>query len=330
MDPRRHLICLVGSVCLTGCASPGLPVEELIAAPEPVVLAELPLTTPVLAESPTARPYAPAGGFPDAGPPAPGQGRSSPAQPLLGRRAIAAANLAARAPSREDGFVGGVQMFAFAPGRVYEVWTAPLRVTTLTLSPGETLQSKAAGDTVRWQIGEASSGSGADARTHVMLKPLQQNLATNLVLTTNRRVYLIELKSGSAETFNAAVAWIVDELAPEVEPAPMLQPSAPLIDPDAVLDGRYRIEPRGRRPRWTPTSVFNDGRRTFITFAPDMQVDEAPALFVTAADGERQMVNYRQLGGLFIVDRVFDRGELRLGDRRPQIVRIVRLGGART
>ena len=32
--------------------------------------------------------------------------------------------------------------------------------------------------------------------------------------------------------------------------------------------------------------------------------------------------------GLFIVDRVFDRAELRLGDRRPQVVRIRRLQGA--
>ena len=67
--------------------------------------------------------------------------------------------------------------------------------------------------------------------------------------------------------------------------------------------------------------------RTFITFPPDLQIDEAPALFVIAADGEAQMVNYRQAGGLFIVDRVFDRAELRLGDRRPQIVRLRRLAG---
>ncbi len=36
----------------------------------------------------------------------------------------------------------------------------------------------------------------------------------------------------------------------------------------------------------------------------------------------------REQFGLFIVDRVFDRAELRLGDRRPQVVRIRRLQGA--
>ena len=56
-------------------------------------------------------------------------------------------------------------MFAYQPGEVYEVWTALLRVTTLTLSAGEMVISKAAGDTVRWQIGETESGEGAGRST---------------------------------------------------------------------------------------------------------------------------------------------------------------------
>jgi type IV secretion system protein TrbG len=255
-----------------------------------------------------------------------------PTPGLTGRRAIAAANDAARAASVSDGFVGGVQVFAWAPGRVFEIWTAPLRVTTLTLGPGETLVTKAAGDTVRWQIGEAVSGEGAARRVHVMLKPLERGLETNLVLTTNRRVYLIELRSGAPDAFNAAVAWDALDMAAgaeatiEADPAPSIA-SDPIAIGQGPFDARYRIDPRGRRPRWTPTSAFNDGVRTYITFDPDMQVDEAPALFVVSAEGEPQLVNYRQIGGLFIVDRIFDRAELTLGDRRPQIVRIERLGG---
>jgi type IV secretion system protein VirB9 len=159
-----------------------------------------------------------------------------------GRAAIAIANQAARAPSRTDGFVGGVQVFSWSLGRVFEVWTAPLRVTTLTLGEGEVLVSKAAGDTVRWQIGETTSGAGAARRTHVLLKPLERGLETNLVLTTNRRVYLLDLRSGAAEAFNMAVAWEEDSVgegqgAGDVEaPDPHLRPSGP-------LDARYRIEP---------------------------------------------------------------------------------------
>ncbi|WP_313454263.1 TrbG/VirB9 family P-type conjugative transfer protein [Brevundimonas sp.] len=231
----------------------------------------------------------------------------------------------------EDVFVGGVQVFAWSPGRVYPVRTAPLRVTTLTLGPDEALVSKAAGDTVRWQIGETTSGAGTSQRAHVLIKPLQRGLETNLVLTTTRRVYYLDLTSGGVDRFNAAVAWDVGALAPisrAAEATPAFRVPDPVVTPQGPLDARYRIDPQGRRPRWTPSSVFNDGVRTFIAFDSDLQIDEAPALFVIAPDGERQMVNYRQDGGLFIVDRVFDRAELRLGDRRPQVVRIHRLSGA--
>lgn len=326
MDPRRFLrsaLPLAGAgLLLSGCAALQAGDEVLAIAPAAETEAEDSPAVEVLAlpaESETAVPYlAVVSGRPTVEV----EATSGP----TGRAAIARANQAARAPSRADGFVGGVQVFAWSPGRVFEIWTAPLRVTTLTLGEGETLVSKAAGDTVRWQIGEVASGAGSARRTHVLIKPLERGLETNLVLTTNRRVYLLDLRSGAADAFNAAVAWDDAGQAGKVAEPETPARVDPVATPQGALDARYRIEPLGRRARWTPTSVFNDGRRTFIAFSTDLQVDEAPVLFVVAPDGEAQMVNYRQQGGLFVVDRLFDRAELRLGDRRPQVVRIRRLG----
>jgi type IV secretion system protein TrbG len=246
--------------------------------------------------------------------------------PRLGRRAIAEANQEARTASRSDRFEGGVQVFGWAPGRIYEVWTAPLRVTSLTLAPGEALLSKAAGDTVRWQLGEVRSGGAADGRVHVLIKPLQRGLETNLMLMTDQRVYLIALRSGPVETFNPAVAWDVPHVEPALEPPAEAPAVHGPVTPSGPLNARYRIEPVGRRPAWTPTAVFDDGRRTFIAFAPDLALSEAPALFGLGSSGDAQFLNYRQGDGVFIVDRLLDQAELRLGDRRPQVVRIRRLG----
>lgn len=247
-----------------------------------------------------------------------------------GPRARESANAAARAPSEGDRFEGGVLRFAWSPGRVYEVWAAPLRVTTLTLGAGETLTAKAAGDTVRWQMAEARSGEGGDGRTHVLLKPLQRGLETNLVLTTDRHVYLVALRSGGPDGFNAAVAWDLPAEAAEVAPEAAATAAEAIAPPTPVaVNTDYRIETRGRRPAWTPTAVFDDGRRTFIVFPPSLSVGEAPALFVLAPGGEAQFVNYRQAGAMYVVDRVFDQAELRLGDRRPRVVRL-RFVGARS
>ena len=350
MDPRRFLsgtaVPIAAALALSGCAlvhgadggvepialsTPiGLAEPPAVARPEPALETRPDPVTAAADLGSTARPYLET--VAASASPRRRRDAAAPTDSLpSGRAAIAAANRSARAASSADAFVGGVQVFAWFDGRVYEVWTAPLRVTTLTLAPGETVSAKAAGDTVRWQIGESQSGSGVSARTHVLIKPLQAGLETNLVLTTSQRVYLLTLRSGSADAFNAAIAWDYG-LASHGPEAAEGQSGLPPVDvaaatPQGPIDARYRIDPRGRAPRWAPTAVFNDGTRTFITLSPDADIDEAPALFIRA-DGDLQLVNYRQADGVLIVDRIFDEAELRLGDRRPQIVHIRRLPGA--
>ena len=338
MDPRRLLILAVAGLALPACAvvrahpqpqpkpqphSQTGEVLPVVARPDILsVAADAP--GPALTDLTASPPVVP----PNPVEPAPERPMISPPRTptgLTGRSAIAAANAEARIASRADHFVGGEQVFAWAPGRVYEIWTAPLRVTTLTLAPGETLIAKAAGDTVRWQIGDSASGAGASARAHVLIKPIQAGLETNLVLTTNRRVYLIQLRSGGAEAFNAAVTWDHG-----LNPDPIAGPAVPdtrLVQPTGRLNAGYRILPRGRVPRWAPRAVFDDGARTFIVLPEAATATETPAVFVVAG-GEAELVNYRQADGLIVIDRLFDEAELRVGDRHPRIVRILRRAGA--
>lgn len=334
MDPRRFLTVAAAIPLLGGCAlfdpsaATRAPMEAASLLPGPATAAPSEPSPTRLAgpppETDTARPYLEA--VRDTAP----RRTSAPDPRSTGRVAISAANVEARAASTADRFVGGVQVFGWSAGRIYEIWTAPLRVTALTLAPGETVTAKAAGDTVRWQIGEAVSGQGGSARTHVLIKPLQAGLETNLIVTTNQRVYLLTLSSGNPDASNTAVAWNYGRTPAPTDPIGGLPdlpaPDLSVVTPQGPLDARYRIEAQGRTPSWMPTSVFNDGVRTFITLPHEARVDETPALFVHAR-GEPQLVNYRQVAGMMIVDRVFEAAELRLGDRRPQVVRIRRLQG---
>lgn len=347
MDPRRRLIFPVAILLLGGCAAlrgPGL------ATPGPVTLGapiagpgEAPAAPgPVAAAAVPSRTFATMVPVPNP-PAASATGRdrivrrtqsanvTAPPPAVTGRAAIAAANAQARETSRARAFVGGVQVFVYDPGRIYEVWTAPLRVTTLTLSPGETLVSKAAGDTVRWQIGETRSGEGPGQRGHVMIKPLERGLKTNLVLATNRRVYLVQLRSGAPEAFNTAVTWDVGAVL-DAGPASEVAPAVPtaLAPPQGPLDAGFRIVPKGRRPSWTPQAVMTDGARTFLRFPPGLGAGEAPALFALGPGREVRLINYRQRGDLWVVDQVLDAAELRLGSKRPQVVRIERSAPGRT
>lgn len=306
MDPRR-LLSLAVAAALAGCA--GLP------GPRPAArLADLSAIADALtSDAPDPTPWSRLDplGLPTGLPELNEVTQAAPSGPT----AIARANQSARARSRPQDFVGGLVIFDWEPGRVYEVWTAPLRITTLALEPGETIVAKAAGDTVRWRIGETTAGQGPAQRVHLLIKPLQAGLETNLVLTTDRRTYLIQLLSGSAESFNAAVAW-------RLQPTQGEPPGAAV--PPAALHSDYDIQPVGPRPAWTPTAVLDDGRRTFIVLDPAVASSEAPVLFVGTGQGA-EVANYRQSGTVLVLDRLFQTAELRRGGRNPQVVRLERL-----
>ena len=82
----------------------------------------------------------------------------------------------------------------------------------------------------------------------------------------------------------------------------------------------------GDKPAWRPLRAFDDGRQTFVEFPSNLAVGEAPPLFLTNKGGNAQLVNYRQKGRYYIVDRLFDTAELRLGTKRQSIVKLKRVG----
>ena len=72
---------------------------------------------------------------------------------------------------------------------------APLYVCDLALQEGEAVNDLNVGDSVRWKITPATQGAGDTLITHVMIKPTDVGLVTNLVITTNRRTYIVKLVS---------------------------------------------------------------------------------------------------------------------------------------
>lgn len=235
--------------------------------------------------------------------------------------ALAVANAEARRRPNPQAFVDATTLYEYAPGALYELYAAPEFLSTILLEDGETLQTTAAGDTARWMVEAVPAAGGRDGRTLVMVKPTRSGIRTNIVLVTDRRTYLVEAialpnANGRAQTYSAQIAWRYPAGAAHGASGPRVALGG--------LNFRYRIETtRGRKPAWAPERVFDDGARTFIEFPLTLATQEAPPLFVIGAEGA-ELVNYRVEGNRYIVDRVFDAAELRLGDRRPVIVRLSR------
>ena len=255
-------------------------------------------------------------------------------EPTDPRRRVGAANAAARVQPTRDGYVNAIQQYPWTQGALYQVYASPGQVTDIALQEGEQLVGPgpvAAGDTVRWIIGDTVSGSGPTARVHILAKPTRPDISTNLVINTDRRTYHIELRA-TASTYMASVSWTYpqDQLIALRGANTAAVASAPVaagIDL-AALNFRYRIE--GDRVPWKPVRAFDDSAQVFIEFPAGISQGEMPPLFVTGAAGDAELVNYRVQGRYMVVDRLFAAAELRLGDRRSeQRVRIVRDDGRR-
>ena len=254
-----------------------------------------------------------------------------PPEPADPRNRVGVANAAARVQPVRDGFLNAIQQYPWTDGALYQVYTAPGQVTDIALQEGEQLVGPgpvAAGDTVRWIIGDTVSGSGPTARVHILAKPTRPDLSTNLVINTDRRTYHLELHA-TPSTYMASVSWTYPQdaliaLRRANVAAASTAPVASGVDVSA-LNFRYRID--GDRAPWKPLRAFDDGRQVFIEFPTGISQGDMPPLFVTGAAGNAELVNYRVQGRYMVIDRLFAAAELRLGDKRSaQRVRIVRDG----
>lgn len=238
---------------------------------------------------------------------------------------IESANDAARIQPRKGGYFNAVQVFPYSAGALYQIYAAPGQITDIALEPGEQLIGSgpiSAGDTVRWIVGDTESGTGDSRRVHIMVKPTRPAIETNLVLNTDRRTYLIELRSRE-KAYMPSVTWFYPE---DRAARARTVPTTPFI-PDST-QRRYRYTIQGDNPPWRPISAYDDGRKVYIEFSPGIAQGEMPPLFVINTDGKTVLVNYRAYGNLFIVDRLFAAAELRLGGDDQQKVRVIRTDGS--
>lgn len=262
--------------------------------------------------------------------PLPGQMKPLPQRDLVTPETtpserIGAAHRAAKMEPSKAGFINAIQVYPYTAGALYQLYAAVNQVTDIALEAGERLVSVSAGDTVRWVVGDTTSGEGERTQVHILVKPVAPVLTTNLVITTDRRTYHLELHSAES-TYMASVSWTY----PGATLTPLKGGNAAGLEPHIgerigldVDNIRFRYRLEGDAP-WKPIRVFDDRSKVFIQFPPNLRQGEAPPLFVIDGSGKPALVNYRVKGATYVVDRLFAAAELRHGTAPQQVVRIVR------
>jgi P-type conjugative transfer protein TrbG len=224
---------------------------------------------------------------------------------------------------------------------------APLRVCLIELEEGELVLNTVTGDAARWILDRAAAGPRA-ATTVIVAKPTACNLTTNLVITTDRRIYQITLdarpcKSEEGENPHEPFTRLLrfyypDELvrswasaaavrrrqgAAAEEAARSLTPLGGAAAPGgaglplASLHFNYRWTRTGKYP-WTPAAVFDDQVHTYIRLPGSGVGQEAPVLFLIDRRGATALLNYAIRGQYYVTDRVFEKAALVIGSGKDQ------------
>ncbi|WP_162571656.1 P-type conjugative transfer protein TrbG [Variovorax sp. SRS16] len=200
---------------------------------------------------------------------------------------------------------------------------AVFQVCDIELQRGETVNAVHLGDTARWVVEPAVSGSGATEVMHLVIKPMDVDLETTLMVATNRRTYHLRLRSHRSEFIpriafiypeEAAAKWDAITKREATEKADATIPSTDESMNDLSFD--YRVEGSAK---WKPVRVYNNGQKTFIQMPTSMAASEAPTLLLVRKDGgiwtdeETAMVNYRVQNDRFVVDALFEKAILIAG-----------------
>lgn len=236
----------------------------------------------------------------------------------------------------------GKVVFTYGSG-IPTVVCALFEITDISMEQGERVFTVQLGDSTRWLIDSAVSGSGAQRTEHIVVKALDNGLKTSLIITTNRRTYHIALKS-SQKDFMPAVSFnypgqglkLNSPLYEGSETRPRFDYSLASnsdrssgfstvsyqYDPVEVVKSGSNNIPGGRHnyaysidgdDSLLPLNAFDDGVNTYIQLPSDFNNQDLPTLFRVTSDGmpliggeKTAMLNFRVEDHTFVIDGVYD------------------------
>jgi len=217
-----------------------------------------------------------------------------------------------------EGFV----KFAYNAGQQPIINATTFEETVISLEPGEKFTNISSGDPNRWSYSVAVSGSGAHLQQNVLVKPSLADIGTNMVITTDRRIYnlrlLSSMKTHPTKTVNF---WYPEEMVQAVNEASIKEAKANeeqvATVPDVSLNNlnfHYRLSCGWfcSTPSWSPSRVFDDGTHTYIQFSKGLSNRDMPVLFILNGN-DKELVNYRSKPPYFVVDKIFREAVLVMG-----------------
>lgn len=221
----------------------------------------------------------------------------------------------------------GFKTFSYDPRQRPIVTCAPLHLCVVQLEQGEIINNIELGDSADWLSSVALVGTKSAGSYQVAVKPKLYDIATDLVITTNKRTYNIGLLSQKGGTTHVVNFYYPEETLDQTN-AQLAAQNNQVVDqstqnPNTAINIgnlNFNYVLRGDHVRatpWAPTHVFDDGDKTFIQMPALSERFGLPVLYILK-NKQMALINYRYKRPYFIIDGLFSKAFLISGKGSDQ------------
>lgn len=123
-------------------------------------------------------------------------------------------------------------------------------------------------------------------------------------------MYNINLYSAK-EWYNPVVKWLYPDEVLQIKQA---KEKTIVTTTGNLEDHNYDYTISTKKYDFTPSSIFDDGQKTYFVLK---NTQELPVFYIREKGSKQdQLVNFRIQGNYYIIDRIFEEGVLKLGNKR--------------
>lgn len=219
---------------------------------------------------------------------------------------------------------GRLKAWSYREGQIYQIHTQTYHSTLIQFEPGEKmLEVPYISEPDVWRLSRGVGIKNGLDTQYLIIKPDYSGLTSTLIVITNYRIYLMELKSYK-DHYMPYVKWIypmsVQEGQSWIEWQAKQENKAVLEFTGANIElcsFDYKITHPLKKPLWCPNLVYDDGKFTYIVLDRKALQTEMPTVFIDS----RKLVNTQVHKNVIVINQLITKCTLRLGKTKVKITK---------
>lgn len=191
-----------------------------------------------------------------------------------------------------------IKTFIYNPNEIFKVVVHYNYQTSIEFAKDEEIKTISSGNNYVWQLTPMGN--------RLFIRPLEDNILTNMTIITNERVYQFEIQSKpySNNTDNELV-YVIRFFYPMNEEKRIMPEVEKVQNRDEIPEIKpYNFNYDMIGPvKFLPTKVFDDGVKTYLYYSKDIRLIR-PSIKVVKEEGKVSKVTPKVVGDYLVVDDI--------------------------